>query len=90
MSYSAFQVGPEAWVAGRLAIVSQAFVFRQTAEDSAYQDLKRFALAEAERYIATLLQHDVMTNAEKTRLFFTFVHAFIIGALDELSHNTLL
>jgi hypothetical protein len=90
MSFSAFQVGPEAWVAGRLAIVTQTFVFQQTADDMAYQALKQCARAEAERYLATLSRQDLITNAERTRLFFTYVHAFVIGALDELSHNTLL
>lgn len=90
MSFSAFQVGPEAWVAGRLAIVTKTFIFRQTSEDIAYHDLKQFAFAEAQRYLATQPQGDVASNAERASLVFTYVHAFIIGALDELSHNTLL
>ena len=90
MANSMFRVGPEAWAAGRLAIAEGAFTLHQTAEDTAYGDLRRFAHTEAHSYIATLRHADAYLPVDESRLVAVYIHAFIIGALDELSHNTLL
>lgn len=84
MQLPILQTGAAAWKAGHQAIQRGTFVFQTSAEDMAYADLKRFAVEEARRYVATRYPNAPFTPYERTRLLATFVHAFVNGAFDEV------
>jgi hypothetical protein len=83
MQLPILQTGAAGWKAGHRAIQRGTFVFRISAEDTAYADLKRFAVDEARRFLATRYPSAPFTPDERTRLLATYAHAFVNGAFDE-------
>lgn len=75
--------GAIAWQAGHAAIQTGAFRFQHVPDDDSYAQLKRFAAQQAREHIARLKQELELTPYQWARLFNTYVHAFLNGALDE-------
>ena len=75
--------GAAAWKAGHEAVQTRAFVFTFTPEEMTYTALKSYAAQQARAYLQSTLSDLNLTPVQQVRLFRTYVHAFINGALDE-------
>ncbi|HEX6778001.1 MAG TPA: hypothetical protein VF099_07345 [Ktedonobacterales bacterium] len=80
--------GAAAWKAGHKAVRDRAFVFTFTPEELTYAALKQYAAQQARAYLQAALSDFDITPAQRVRLFATYVHAFINGAIDEAGQET--
>ena len=76
--------GAHAWKAGHTAIREGAFRFHQTAEDEAFNDLKRYAAERATTYLTSLGARFTIAPDLRSTLFAVYVRAFCNGAFDEV------
>ena len=76
-------IGKEAWLAGRSAVESGAFIFAYTPEGRVFTDLKAYASSFAALAVQRLQSEYPLTAAQRAQLMWMYIHIFTHGAFEQ-------